>query len=426
MPGLTSSRDHKMTLTLEQPLQTTFSHHGDMIMAKSVSWDKFLKQGLPTKKEEHWKYTDLAAIYQKYHINCVKLQTELTNHDLLTKLDLSIDAHHFIFIDGTLVRADQHPSILLHKALPAFEPHQRIQHSTMLLARATAIAGLHLEIKDHATLDKPIQINYIHSRACDHKVANYQNIIQLSQAAHCQVYENFISISDQYSAININTKILLAENAHYCYDFLSTQQQEKLVLTNTVMAEVGKNAQFETFQLSANSALTRFDFIIDLQAKQAVFNATGICTIAEKSHSDYHFYVNHLASDTSSKVDFRAIVSGKAKMVFNAKGYVAKGIQNVNVLQNNRNIQLSDTAEVNTKPELEIYSDDVICTHAATIGALDQQALFYLQSRGISYDKAVQLLLKGFVSAMITGLSKSPKIITDYLEILNKALLSLE
>lgn len=425
MPGLTSSRDRNMTLTLEQPLQTTFPHHSDITMARSAEWDEFLNQGLPTAKEEHWKYTDLTTIYQKHQINCVKLQAAPTNHDLLPKINLP-DAHHFVFIDGTLVRADQHPSILLHKTLPAFGPHQRIQHSTMLLAQATAIAGVHLEIKDHAILDKPIQINYIHSSACDNKVLNYQNIIQLSKAAHCQVHENFISISDQYSAININTKILLAENAHYCYDFLSTQQQEKLVLTNTVMAEVGKNAQFETFQLSGNSALTRFDFIIDLQAKQAVFNATGICTIAEKSHSDCHFYVNHLASDTLSKVDFRAIVSGKAKMVFNAKGYVAKGIQNVNVLQNNRNIQLSDTAEVNTKPELEIYSDDVICTHAATIGALDQQALFYLQSRGIPHDKAVQLLLKGFVSAMITGLPKSPKIITDYLEILNKALLSLE
>ena len=415
-----------MTLTLEQPLQKIFPDHDNVVMARSSSWNEFLKYGLPTKEQEAWKYTDLTAIYQKYQINCVKVESKSRNDHLLTKLDLSDKAYHFVFIDGALVYADQHPSISLAKTLPTFEPHRHIKYSTMLLAEATAIAGLHLRIKEHVVLDKPIHIHYVHSDACDHKVVNYQNIIELSPASKCQVYEHFISASDQYSAINLNTKIHLAENAHYCYDFLSNQQQRKLVLTNTVMATLAKGAQFETFQLSMNTALTRFDFIIDLVAQEAKFHANGICTIADSAHSDYHFYINHLASDTASKVDFRAIAGGKSTVVFNAKGYVAQNVKNIQVLQNNRNIQLTDGAKINTKPELEIYADDVVCTHAATVGALDQKALFYLQTRGIAYEKAVQLLLEGFVKAMITELPRSSQIVTNYLAILQQALLSLD
>ena len=414
-----------MVLKLEKTLQKIFSKY-DGLVIRSDSWKNFLKDGVPTKKLEAWRYSDLTLLYQKYLIASVKLKLNNTRNSLLDKLELTEGYYNIIFIDGILVYVDQNPSVLVIKTVPIFEPHRRIKHPTMLLAQATTIAGLHLRIKENTFIDKPIQISYIHSDTCNHKVVNYQNIIELLPKSRCQVHERFISTSDKYSAVNINTKVDLAENSHYCYDFLSNKLQEKLLLTNIIAARLDKYTKFETFQLSGNSTLTRFDIIVDLLGQEAMFNASGICTVTERSHSDCHFYVNHLASNTSSKIDFKAIVSGKSTMVFNAKGYIKKGLKNVQVLQNNRNIQLTSNAKINTKPELEIYSDDVICRHSTTVGNLDSAALTYLQTRGISYKKAVELVLDSFAREIIIELPKPSQIIKRYLKVLQKELLSLE
>ena len=416
-----------MIINLEKTLQTPSKYNKKNTKLKNTGHShKLLKDMLPTRQLEAWKYTDLANIYQKFLINCVKTREENNYNKLLGELNLSGEAHYFVFINGILARADQHPSIVFDKTLPAFDLHEDIKHSTMCLAQERAIAGFHLQIKEQVILEQPIHIYYVQSDNSDQKVVNYQNFIELSLGSRCQIYENFISTSDQYSAININTKVNLAENSHYCYDYVSNKQQRNLVLTNAITATLSKYAQFDNFHLSGDSALTRFDFIIDLIAQGAVFNGKGGCVISDNSHSDYHFYINHLASNTSSKIDFRSIAGGQSTVVFNANGHAIQGVKNVQILQNNRNIQLTDHAKINTKPELEIYSDGSVCTHAATIGALDPKALLYLQARGVSYEKSTQLLLEGFIKAIITKLKKPSKTIYSYLKILKEKLLALK
>ncbi|WP_119343628.1 SufB/SufD family protein [Facilibium subflavum] len=409
-------------LNLEKSLQDVFHDIADAMVLRQSLWDDFITQGLPTRKQEHWKYTDLQRLYQKHNIDMVKLTTEKNQADhYLDTLALSHDAYHIVIMDGEIA-FDKTPDGVEVKSALLDIAQTRPLHTTILLNQALAISGVEIKVQENIILDKPIQINYVQTKACDHKVINYRNKITLSKASSCVINECFISLSDKDAALNICTDYVLKAHASCTYDMISDPAQMRVLLTNTVNIDLQNNAQFKTFQLSANSALTRYDFIVNLNSEQALFDAQGIYTLSDNAHTDYHFYVNHLASNTTSNVNFRGIVGAQAKATFNAKAYVAPGIHGIKALQNNRNIQLTNTAEINTKPELEIYSDDVICSHGATIGQLDQQALFYLLSRGIPHAKSIELLIEGFAKELIVLLQRSETVVERYLEKFSQAI----
>ena len=164
-----------------------------------------------------------------------------------------------------------------------------------------------------------------------------------------------------------------------------------------------KAAEFNGFNLLNKDSLLRNDFVVNLDGEHSRFDVRGLYLINDQAVANACFLVNHNASNTYSNVNFKGVVNGSAKAWFNAKAVVNKDIKQIQAYQNNKNIQLSKKAEINTKPELKIYSDDVVCTHGATIGELDKDALFYLQSRGLTLEGAQHLLLEGFVKAQLTS-----------------------
>ena len=381
----------------------------------SSAWQNFVKQGLPTRKNEDWKYTDLSRIYQKCDIKSIALKVPTLDKNLLDMLNLNQDVFNIVFIDGRLAYVDKDDQLEVITIVRG-DDDLSARHSTQLLNRATALTGCKLKLKANCHMDKPIMLTYIHSEAVKNQLVSYRNYVTVEPGAKCSINECYINFSNDYSAMNIESQLDLAKDAVCQYDALANASNRVLLVNNYLSINLSQNALFDTFQLSAQSALNRIDFEVNLLEAHASFFAKGIYALAGQAHGDYHFYVNHLASHTTSDVDFRAIVNGKAKATFNAKAYVAKGLGNIKALQNNRNIQLSDTAEINTKPELEIYSDDVVCAHGATIGYLDEQAMFYLQSRGISKPQASQLLIEGFAKAIITELKRSEAVIESYVE----------
>ncbi|MBK2044850.1 SufD family Fe-S cluster assembly protein, partial [Allofrancisella guangzhouensis] len=177
----------------------------------------------------------------------------------------------------------------------------------------------------------------------------------------------------------------------------------ELLTTANYLVNLEKNAEFNSFNLLNKDALLRNDFIANLNKEGSRFDIRGLYLLNNQTIANACFLVNHNASNTYSNVNFRGVVNGASKAWFNAKAVVAKGVKQIQAFQNNKNIQLSNKAEINTKPELVIYSDDVVCTHGATVGELDKEALFYLQSRGLSLHDAQHLLLESFVKSQLTA-----------------------
>ncbi|WP_116964642.1 SufB/SufD family protein [Fastidiosibacter lacustris] len=408
-------------LVLEKALEELPFVDKNTIAKRQSAWQAFNAAGFPSKKSEAWRYTDLNALYQKYNIKTIKLSHNKNAAEFMSLLNLYPGTYYnIVFIDGTLIYFDQVEGLVIENILTKesklnLDAEDAI-NAIDLLNMSSTIAGVYIEVKQDIKLIKPILITYAHSDGSAGMLLNYHNHIKVGKSAQCFIREHYITFSHVLTAINVKTQLDLAEDVHYTYDVLANITMQRLLITNSIFVKLYKNSYYETFQLSSQSALNRVDFNVDLLEEGAVFNAKGIYTLAQSARADYHFYVNHLASNTQSDVSFRGVVGGKASATFNAKAYVNKGLHGIKAFQNNRNIQLSNSAEINTKPELEIYSDDVICSHGATIGYLDNQALFYLKSRGIPNNDAMTLLIEGFAKELITLLDRDEATLQDYID----------
>jgi Fe-S cluster assembly protein SufD len=223
----------------------------------------------------------------------------------------------------------------------------------------------------------------------------------VQSGTNCTIQEIFNGSSKNTSAINIKTIINLEENAHCDYQSLpQTADQNSLLITHTVNVNAKPHSQFTTLQILGKLLLIRYNFIIKLQ-KNATFDAKAIYVINQVNQVDLCYNVRHIQSHTYSNVNVRGIAGDSAKASFIANALATNGITSVKAFQNNKNIQLSPQAEINTKPSLQIYTDDICCRHGATIGQLDHNALFYLQTRGIDKYCANKLLINAFLTEML-------------------------
>ncbi|WP_440682362.1 Fe-S cluster assembly protein SufD [Cysteiniphilum halobium] len=400
-------------LQLEQPI-SKLNLADEAIKQRENAWQAFIDQGFPNKKNERWRYTDLTSLYKKYDIAQVKLGLNTNLDETLSMINLSTDMHNIIFVDGQLAYIDKIDGVAIQDSL-SLQPQIENDDALSNLNIASYLGGVTIQVRKNTRLTKPIIMTYLHTDNSQKMLVNYQHTLVIDEYVECMICENFIALGDSYSAANICSNIHLKEGAKCRYDALESKSVEQLLVTHKLNLSIGKNAYYETFQMAAYAALKRIEFSVDLYSEGAVFNAKGIYALAHNAKVDYHFNVKHNASNTQSDVAFRGVVGGKASATFNAKAYVDKDLHSVKALQNNRNIQLTNTAEINTKPELEIYSDDVVCSHGATIGQLDPQVLFYLQSRGINKGQATSLLIEGFVKELITLLDRDESTIESYL-----------
>ncbi|NDU51604.1 Fe-S cluster assembly protein SufD, partial [Francisella tularensis subsp. holarctica] len=214
---------------------------------------------------------------------------------------------------------------------------------------------------------------------------------------------DFVNLTEN-SAINLYFDINVAEAAKVNFTNNSNNpNNSKLITTANYLINLDRAAEFNGFNLLNKDALLRNDFVVNLNKPHSRFDVRGLYLINYSAIANTCFLVNHNASHTYSNVNFRGVANGNAKAWFNAKAIVNKDIEQIQAYQNNKNIQLSNKAEINTKPELEIFADDVVCTHGATIGQLDKDALFYLQSRGLEFHDAQHLLLESFVKSQLTS-----------------------
>ena len=268
------------------------------------------------------------------------------------------------------------------------------------LNRALINDGLFVYIPANVQIDKPIEIVHI-NRQSDTSIATHaRNIVVLETGASATIIERYISADSSINFYNGISEILLADNAqmrHYC---INEQNRNSYHLEQRYVSQL-ENSRYNCAQFSSGATWAKTDINVALNGSGADCELNGLYIVGESQLNDIHVNVIHKATHCDSRENFKGILTGKGRAVFDGRILVEKDAQKSNAHLGNKNLILTRDAEVDTKPQLEILADDVKCSHGTTIGQLDPNQIFYMRARGLSEDKAKELLCLGFAGEII-------------------------
>jgi Fe-S cluster assembly protein SufD len=385
-----------------------------LLSLRKHRWDAFLAQGFPTTKDEHWKYTSLQQFKSQPFKLGIKNHCEIT-HSELQPFYIDTD-YRLVFVDGLFARdlsllpvSQSH--IIVSSLSKAMDMHsdviqpylqeQKIQNAFLNLNTACMQEGIFIFIPAQCRLEKPLHLLFISTTDAMGCMQNIRNIVIVDTHAKASIIEEYQCLTAQTSVTNAVTQIQVHEDATLDYIKLQNQNKSAFHISNTIITQK-RNSLMRAYSYSVGSQLAREDIHCFLEENGASLQLHGLYLPLQQQHMDIHTYVYHCADHTSSEEFFKGIISNRSRAIFNGKITVAKQTHDTVANLQNKNLLLTPDSEVNTKPELEIYSNDVKCRHGATVGQLDQEMLFYLRSRGIPKEQAHHLLLLAFINENLT------------------------
>jgi Fe-S cluster assembly protein SufD len=391
---------------------------------REKGFGNFRNLNLPDRKNESWKNTDLSAVLNHDYIKYL----EKVEYDPELDSMFTCEVHHFetdqvSFLNGWHIRTAKSlrkmpNGIIVGSLIDAFKQYPELieKHygryadsgKDLFLAMNTAFArdGLFIYVPDNVVVEKPIQMISIINHDENLLIQN-RNLVIMGKNSRLTLVVCDDSTNQQASFNNSVTEIYLDENAgleHYKLQNLNNNS----TLLNTTYFHQEAGSQLNTFAITLNGGLIRNYSNVKLNGRGADVNVNGLYLMDKKQHVDNRVFVEHAVPDCTSKELFKGILDDEASAVFNGHVLVQRDAQHTNAYQQNRNILLTDKATVNTRPFLEIYADDVKCSHGATVGQLDNEALFYLRSRGVCLASARLLLMYAFAAEVINRISLDP------------------
>ncbi|MCM8529432.1 MAG: Fe-S cluster assembly protein SufD [Lentisphaeraceae bacterium] len=378
------------------------------------------KEGFPTKKVELWKYTGVEPIVES-DFSIAKEAAEVTFNPIP-------ETYSLVFVDGvyseTLSNIAGTPEGLVIKSLAqAFEENTSAVQQALSeapndcsdafthLNRAFLKQGIFIEVAKNVAVEKPLHIVNIGSR--ENTVSMTRNIIVVNTGAELEIFEDFISQGDAKTFSNPVTDIHLCKNAVLRHTKNQSQNTNSFHIASIRVSQERDSSYFSSV-LTSGSAISRLNLDTELNDENASCDFKGLYAIKGSQLADNHTVMNHNAARTFSDQLYKGILDDRSRGVFNGKVFIAKDAQQVESAQLNKNLMLSKSARIDTKPELDVYADDVKAAHGAAIGQLNEEELFYIQSRCISKDDAMAMLVHGHMEEIIATV-KSESIRT-YLE----------
>lgn len=403
-----------------------FEQHKDILLndfsdtirdIKQKAIDSYMRSGMPHNKLENWRFTDISKLlgndYAHYwapptgHVDIEKLfQCELPEMDTYTVIQyngwfLSRNSDMNVLENGTIIGS-------LHKAMQMYpeiiEKHfgkysDCDKNALQALNTAFSLDGIFIYVPDNVIVEKPIQIiNIINSDA--NTIVHPRNLFIAGKNSKLTLVHCDHSVNHKLSFINSLSEIFLDENAVLDHYKMQNKDADSALFT-TINAQLEKNARISTNTLILNGGLIRNNISVKLNGTGAEADLKGLYLVDRKQHVDNQIFVHHAAPHCSSNQLYKGIIDDDARAVFNGRILVQKDAQKTSAYQANNNILLTDTAQVNSQPQLEIYADDVRCSHGSTVGQLDPEAMFYLRSRGICEHSARMLLMYAFASEVV-------------------------
>ena len=377
--------------------------------------DTFEEKGFPTKKEEDWKYTSLNAIINKDYSISSKGDKEIKYEKVREYFLHDIDSYKVVFIDGvfsSFLSETSHDGldVCLLSSVLSKEKYKAIieayynkiasKDSITSLNTAFAKEGAYINIPNNKEVDKPIEIINFSTGNETALMMQPRNLIIVGENAHVQIIERHQSLSDNAVFTNSVTEIFAEKRAYLDFYKIQNDKENASLIDNTfIHQEQDTNCNVHTFSLGGK--ITRNNLNFSQNGEHCDSTLKGVTILKDKQHVDHNTLVNHISPNCESHQDYKGLYADSSTGVFNGRVIVEKEAQKINAFQQNNNILIDDNATVNAKPQLEIFADDVKCSHGCTIGQFDEDAVFYLRSRGIGLKEAQALLMYAFANTVL-------------------------
>ena len=390
---------------------------------RSKAFQNFESLGFPTKKLEAWKYTSLNSVLkQDFNIfsnktNAIEF-SEVKDHFIH-----EIDAYKIVFVDGKYssflseTTHDKYDVCLMSSALvnekykPVIDTYfNKIAKEDNLTSLNTAFAaeGAYIHIPKNTEVKKPIQIIHFSTGVESAMLLQPRNLVVVGENSQVQILERHQSLTSNPVLTNSVTEIFADKASNIDYYKIQNDEISASLVDNTFIEQKSNSvASVHTFSFGGNITRNNLNFYQKGEHIDSI--QKGITILEGKQHVDHHTLVHHIEPNCESHQDYKGIYDERSTGVFNGKVIVEKEAQKTNAYQQNNNVLVNDKATINAKPQLEIFADDVRCSHGCTIGQLDDEALFYMQQRGIAEKQGRGLLMFAFANTVLESV-KIPEV----------------
>lgn len=382
---------------------------------RSKAIKRFEAQGFPNKKQEAWKYTSLKGLLKHNYTIATKKENALEFKDVKQYFLHDLDTYKVVFVDGvynSFLSETTHDKLdvcLLSAAISQSKYKSVIEtyfdkatpdEGLTNLNTAFAREGAYIFVPNHVEADKPIEIVNFSTGNEAALMLQPRNLIVVGENAHVQIIERHQSLSDNAVLTNTVTEIFAEKRANLDYYKIQNDRPTASLLDHTyIKQERDSICSVHTFSFGGKLTRNNLNFYQNGEHSNSILK--GVTILEDKQHVDHNTLVHHIAANCESHQDYKGVYDDSATGVFNGKVYVEKDAQKLDAFQQNNNILISDKATINAKPQLEIFADDVRCSHGCTIGQLDEEAMFYLRSRGIGEKEARALLMYAFANNVL-------------------------
>ena len=386
--------------------------------------DDWLAQPWPTRKTEHWKYTPMQGLHKTILHSWGATANQALSSTLQAEL-IPLDAFRLVFVNGVFDSAhssDLPESVVRFSQANAaqqalIEKHlgkivEGKHHLFATLNNAWLDDGVLIHVPRNQSLEKPVYIvNVVTAVAAAN---NQRLLVVLDENSQAEIVEHYFSGAEvQNGFVNALTEIHLGDNASL-HHYRLNMEEEHAQHIGAVHVDLQRSARLRGFALAFGTSLMRIDYQLNHRGQGAELDLQGVYLPRNQQVVDYHTNVCHWVPHCTSNEVFRGIVGDSAQAIFNGRIYIHPDAQKTLAELSNKNLLTSNKAEVNTKPELEIYADDVKCAHGATISQLNTNARYYLQSRGLSRAEADAMLSFGFINELLDQIAQP--IVHDFLQ----------
>lgn len=383
----------------------------------------FLQMGLPTKKDEEYKYTNLREITEKSY-NFFPKEAHNISKEKIEELHLGEENFDWIvFVNGVLhkelskISIENVEFLSFNYALNDPKHKEVFEHYFNTIAvkdlaftnlnTAYCKQGFFLKVPKNVVIEKPIHVFYLSQNQDENTIYNTRNLLIAEAGSKVEIIESHHNFDESFVLTNTVTEIFTYENAKADWHKLQNDSDHSYMIDHTfAKQERDSRTTVNTFTFGGKLVRNNLDFIHNGENINSYMN--GITIIGKEQLVDHHTAVHHKTPHCESYQNYKGIYKDKSHGVFNGKVFVDKLAQKTNAYQQNNNILLDEGATIDTKPQLEIFADDVKCSHGCTVGQLNEDALFYLRARGISKKEAQALLLFAFASDAIQNIDIEP------------------
>ncbi len=391
---------------------------------RKEAMNRLTELDFPTNRNEEWKYTNVSPILKQNFIPAVNTTIpKFTKEEIKKFLFNDFDCHLLVFVNGFFSEELSKISLLpkgvivgsLKKILKEnpelisgyVSKISKIDNAFNALNTAYALDGLVVIVPDGIALEKPIQVLYLNTSENELVLSLPRNLIVAGKNSQVSVIANYNGYGEKVYFSNIITEVFADENS--IVDLCKVQNEnENSYHIEKVQAQQKKNSLFNHYNVTFGGAIVRNDINSLLDGENTETHYYGLYMANGKQHVDNHTFIDHAKPNCMSNELYKGILDDNSRGVFNGKIIVRQDAQKTNAYQQNKTILLSKSATIDTKPQLEIFADDVKCSHGATVGHLDETSEFYIRSRGVPQELAKSMLIRAFANDVIETIKIEP------------------